>query len=144
MTPPPRALCAHILVGFIAKNSRCNLYYHCADFNAFTPKCTIQLFFYTIWLDYIAHDVYNAEKKSYTVIFQGKKFLTPEVWEKTFLPKLNQPYPRPHKSQTVNHIGSGEVADLTPRMSSINKMVGASLSCGGFRVGNHMISSHVI
>ena len=73
MTPPPRALCAHILVGFIAKNSRGNLYYHCADFNAFTPQCTIQLFFYTIWLDYIAHDVYNAEKKSYTVIFQGKK-----------------------------------------------------------------------
>ena len=39
--PPP----AHIWVGSIAKNSRYKLYYHCAEFDAFTLKCTIHLFF---------------------------------------------------------------------------------------------------
>ena len=31
----------------------------------------------------IAHDVYNAEKKSYIVKCQVKKNLTPQIWEKS-------------------------------------------------------------
>ena len=74
----------------------------------------------------------------------GKKISNSRSMGKDILSQTISTIPPSHKSQTVNHIGSGEVADLTPRMSSFNKMVGASLSCGGFRVGNHMISSHVI
>ena len=40
----------------------------------------------------------------------GKKFLTPEVWGKKFLPKINHSYPLPHKSQMGSHIGGGEEA----------------------------------
>ena len=40
----------------------------------------------------------------------GEKFLTPEVWEKKFLPKINHPYPLPHKCQMGNHTGGGEEA----------------------------------
>ena len=45
---------------------------------------------------------YNVEKKSYSVMW-GKKFLTPEVWEKLF--SQNHPYPPPpHTSNGhVNH-----------------------------------------
>ena len=43
---------------------------------------------------------YNAEKKSYTVICEGKKFLTPEVWEKNCYLKITHT-PLPHKRPTV-------------------------------------------
>ena len=46
-------------------------------------------------------------KKSYTVISQGKNS---RGLEKKFSPKLNHPYPLPHKSQMGNHIGGGEEA----------------------------------
>ena len=50
------------------------------------------------------------KKKSCTVIRQEKKILTPEVWGRQFLPKINHPHPLPHKSQMGSHIGGGEEA----------------------------------
>ena len=38
----------------------------------------------------------------------GEKFLTLEVWEKKFLPKLNYPYPPPTQKSNGNRIGGGE------------------------------------
>ena len=50
---------------------------------------------------------YNAEKKSYTVICQGKKFLTPEVGEKIISSK-SPISPLPHTSNChVNHLRGG-------------------------------------
>ena len=53
------------------------------------------------------HDVYNADKKNLTLLYLREK--TPGL-EKKFSPKLNHPYPLPHKSQMGNHIGGGEEA----------------------------------
>ena len=39
--PPP----AHLSVGSIAENDSYNLCFYSAKFDAFTPKCTIHLFF---------------------------------------------------------------------------------------------------
>ena len=55
------------------------------------------------------HEVYNAEKKSYTVTCQGK-ISNSRGLGKEFLPKLNHPYPSSHKSQMGNHIGGGKEA----------------------------------
>ena len=44
----------------------------------------------------------------------GKKFVTPEVWQKHSYPKLNHLYSLSQKSQMVNHIGDGEESDLAP------------------------------
>ena len=47
------------------------------------------------------------KKKPYTVISQGKNS---RGLGKKFSPKLNRPYPLPHKSQMGNHIGGEEEA----------------------------------
>ena len=44
----------------------------------------------------------------------GKKFLTPEVWEKHSYPNKITHTPLSQKSQMVNHIGDGEEAGLAP------------------------------
>ena len=52
---------------------------------------------------------YIMLKKSCTVICQGKNFLL-QRFGKKFLPKINQTYLLPHKSQMGDHIGGGEEA----------------------------------
>ena len=44
----------------------------------------------------------------------GKKFLTPEVWEKHSYPNKITHTPLSQKSQMVNHMGGGEEAGLAP------------------------------
>ena len=46
-------------------------------------------------------------KKILHCYISGKKL---QRFGKKFSPKLNQPYPLPHKSQMGNHIGGGEEA----------------------------------
>ena len=53
------------------------------------------------------HDVYNAEKRILHRYISGKKL---QRFGEKFSPKLNHPYPLPHKSQMDNHIGGGEEA----------------------------------
>ena len=59
------------------------------------------------WKKFPSWRIQCWQKKSYTVISQGKNS---RGLEKKFSPKLNHPYPLPHKSQMGNHIGGGEEA----------------------------------
>ena len=45
------------------------------------------------WKKYISFMAYNAEKNNLTPLYLRKKILSPEVWEKKFLPKPNHPSP---------------------------------------------------
>ena len=76
---------------------------------------------------YIAHDVYNAEKTLTPLNFR-EKISNSRGLGKKFSHKLNQPYPPPHKSQMVSHIGGGGRSGF----DTIKKMTDAHSSCGGF------------
>ena len=47
-------------------------------------------------------------KKNLHRYMSGKKNSNPRGLGKKFLPKINHPYPLPHKSQMGNHIGGGD------------------------------------
>lgn len=53
------------------------------------------------------------EKKSHTVICQGKKFLSPEVWKK-ILTQTKSSIPLPTQKLNDQPHRVGEEADLTP------------------------------
>ena len=67
---------------------------------------------------------YNAEKEILHRYMSGKKILT----------ELNHPYPLPHKSLMVNHLGGGRRNGLDTSVYVIHQqMAGARSSCGGFQ-----------
>ena len=74
-------------------------------------------------------------KKNLTPLYVRETISNSRGLEKKFLPKLNHPYPpTPKKSNGQPHrvwgrSGFGTLA----QMSSVNKMVGARSSCGGFQ-----------
>ena len=67
---------------------------------------------------------YNAEKEILHRYMSGKKILT----------ELNHPYPLPHKSLMVNHLGGGRRNGFDTSVNVIHQqMAGARSSCGGFQ-----------
>ena len=87
------------------------------------------------WKKYSSSVPYNAEKNSYTVICGGKKFLTPEVWEKSITSKSPIP-PSPTNiqwsCQPFRGWGMKRIWYLSKCHPS-TKMASARSSCGGFQ-----------